>query len=152
MPLIMPAQLKTFSDWIKADSINYLSGRFGRAPGNDLNTDHIGFLRYYPPQLAPTGIEGLGVRLIPGDFLGVLTASDGSQAIVSLAAGDPVSMAAQFIGGAIDGLSVQSEMVIYVDGIGEPDIWMYFADSGYEYALQIVKLSHLTRRIHKLPR
>ena len=149
--LITAAQLKTFSDWIKSDSINYLSGRFGRAPGNDLNTDHIGFLRYYDPRLMPTGTKGSGVRFIPGDFVGVLTAGDGSQVVVSLFAVDPVSISAQFIGGALDGLSVQSEMVIFSGGFGDPDIWMYFVDGQYEYALQIVKLSSVNPRTRKLP-
>jgi hypothetical protein len=73
------------------------------------------------------------------------------ERIVSLASGDPVSMAAQFVGGALDGLSVQSETVVYVDGFGDPDIWVYFVDGLYQYALQIVKESFLTRRVHKLP-
>jgi hypothetical protein len=65
-------------------------------------------------------------------------ASDGSQVVVALSAGNPVSMAAQFVGGALDGLSVDSKMVIWVDDSGNPDIWMSFLEDSYQYALQIV--------------
>jgi hypothetical protein len=111
---ITAAQLKTFIDWTETDATHYLSERFGRGPERNLITDHIGFLRYYD--------RHWGLRLIPADFLGVLAASDGSQVVVALSAGNPVSMAAQFVGGALDGLSVDSKMVIWVDGSGNPDI------------------------------
>jgi hypothetical protein len=141
--MLTAAQLQTFIDWIKTGPAYSLSGRFGRGPENDLITDHIGFLRYYGPHWAPTGLKGPGLRLIPADFLGVLAASDGSQVVVALGATDPVSMGVQFIGGAHDGLSVDSKMtgrpMIFAGGEGAPDIWMYFTEGSHSYVLQIVK-------------
>jgi hypothetical protein len=151
---ITAAQLKTFIDWTKSDPGHSLSGRFGRGRENDLITDHIGFLRYYGPHWAPTGLKGPGLRLIAADFLGVLAASDGSQVVVALGASDPVSMAAQFIGGALDGLSVDSKMagrpMIFAGGEGAPDIWMYFSENSYSYALQIVKEPYKPSKLARL--
>lgn len=109
-------QLKTFSDWLKADPAQYLSGRFGRAPVPDFITDHTGVFRYYGPHW---GLR----RLIAADFLGVLAADDGSgsQVIVALSASDPIGMAAQFIGGEFDGLSVDAKAVQFDgDTVGKP--------------------------------
>lgn len=146
--LVTAAQLKEFSDWLKTDSAHYLIGRFGRGNEHELITDHDGPLRFYDPYWEQTGAIS-PLRLIPGDFLGILTANDSSQVVVSLAAGNPVSIAAQFLGGALDGLSVQSKTVNRIQGFNGVDIWMYFVDGSHQYAMQIVK-SH-KKKISWLP-
>jgi hypothetical protein len=139
--------LKTFIDWLTADSIHYLTGRFGRAPANQFLTDYTGVLRYYGPHW---GFRGL----ISADFLGIFAADDGSgsQVIVALSATDPVGMAVQFVGGQFDGLSVDAKTVQFDgDTIGNPDMIIYFIQDSYEYNLQIIKQSLVDPRIHKLP-
>jgi hypothetical protein len=85
------------------------------------------------------GTVSAGLKLIPGGFHGILTAKDSSQVSVWLAAGDPVSMAAEGVGGALDRVSVQSKMVMAWIGFGTPDLWIYFLEGQYLYSLQIVK-------------
>jgi hypothetical protein len=128
-------ELKTFIDWLTADPAHYLTGRFGRAPAPDFITDHSGVLRYYGPHW---GFRGL----ISADFLGVFAADDGSgsQVIVALSASNPVGLAAQFVGGQFDGLSVDAKTVQFDGGIvGNPDILIYFVEGSHEYNLQIIK-------------
>jgi hypothetical protein len=138
--------LKTFIDWLTADPIHYLTGRFGRAPGNQFLTDYTGVLRYYGPHW---GFRGL----IAADFLGIFSADDssGSQVIVTLSATDPIGMAVQFAGGQFDGLSVDAKTIQFNgDTIGDPDTIIYFIQGSYEYNLQIIKDSRLNPRIHDL--
>jgi hypothetical protein len=147
-------QLKEFADWTKIDAQHTLSGRLGRNQPHVEDPDFEGQLRYYDPQWRITGAPTRsGIRLVPGDFVGVLRSGTdpGSLAVLSLEIGDPfslaspVSMAIQYVGGALEGVTVRStEVWMDPDYYAGIDTWMYFLDSSsgseLQYTLQIVKI------------
>jgi hypothetical protein len=144
------AEMNPFIDWLTENPAHYLIGRFGQAPAPVFSTDYTGIFRYYGPNW---GVRGL----IAADFLGVFVADDGSgsHVIVTLSATDPIGMAAQYVGGALDGLSVDAKTVCF-DGGGplpnavEDGIIIFFLEGSYEYNLQIIIESRADPRIPDL--
>jgi hypothetical protein len=142
---ISAAQLQPFIDWVKSDPTHSLSGAFGRGEFRSFNQDAYGPLEYYDPQWKASRTISQGLRLIPADFIGTFTASDGRyHVIVALAledpkSGSPISMAFQYVGGPFNGFSLQSNNVLYDFGWALPDVAMYILDGSHEYNLQIVK-------------
>jgi hypothetical protein len=144
-PFVTEERLRPFANWPKLDpTVNSLWGSFGRAPLHWETPDHEGIMQYYDPDIR---VQGSGLRLIPGDFVGVLSSNTEPKAsvIVSLQMTNPVVMAAQFIGGTLNGISVKSDKVHWDPNPGFYDIniWVFFVDflhgSPHQYTLQMVK-------------
>jgi hypothetical protein len=102
-------------------------------------------LRYYGPHWGSRGLAS-------AEFLGILSADDGSgsQVIVALNDTDPVGMAAQFAGGPLDGLSVDRKTVDFDGGADSPieaDILIYFTEGPVSVQFADSQIAFLVARL-----